>query len=642
MSEGRLCSLRTHDSTPIDSDHLFLKLTPCHQTATNLPPNGRDRRHINLHPSLVGTADRCHCRCVDFTLAHPFSLKVFDRKSNLVQREVILDKLINIIGKGRQERLDNPNAPLLRLQPHKLYNNMDREATPTEGIEYELTEFLLMATQDELNAANAIQDEIDANKRFMNLFSNDEPVSEDVAGDTIDAVLSASSFVAGWINKPGCPSGEYGRTITPDGNEHAEVEQQLKGVQGVLSWRDVTDHVLSGLGFKSADEKDGTGDAMIGLNTPLEASTSKSAEEEATRLDPPSDANRSLEDESIAEKKTKKGAQDMPIDARDDLPARDLAVDGSERSNGPKNSVVIELVEKCLESNNTSSRGSPPVQQENKSKKSKKKARSRASSADTRDDFSVPREIPAVVSTSERSGGSKNDVILKLAAKCLARNKMDQTRRFPLEPDSYLGEHSQPDAFFEEVQQNNIYSHPYAFSGQADLEARDPPIGPDICRDPPEISEMGQLLHPRHNLHEKWYINNVSIAAADVTPTGHIHQSRPEIVSTLHIDTTPTTPVHYAQPPRPETPFHADEDTSRCMKKLAKCVHSPFRHAYEETKENEPRFIFSNKSTLTPNSDAAKSAPSKESILSPSAMLRRRHYKEMLLKERAAKSAAIE
>ena len=530
---------------------------------------------------------------------------------------------------------------------------MDREASPTEGIEYELTEFLLMATQDELNAANAIQVEMDANKRFMNLFSNDEPVSEDVTGDTIDAVLSASSFVAGWINKPGCPSGEYGRAVTPDGNEHAEVEQQLQGIQGMLSCKDVTGQVFSGLGLKSADEKNCASNAMIGLNSPFEASTSKSAEDEVTNLGAPSEANQQKNlsftaeaNESYVECKNKKRGgrsskeclQEAPINASDGITARELVVDCSERNSGSKNSIVVELVEKCLESNNASGRGSPSAQPGNKSKKSKKKSRSRASSADTRDDFSVPREIPAVASTSDRSGGSKNDVILKLAAKCLARNKIDQTKRFPLEPDSHLSAPPRPYAL--EDDQHNIYS--CSVSGQADLEARDPPIGPDISRDPPEICELHNLLDPPHNMHEKWYINNISIAAADVAQAGKIHRPKRENVSTLYVETAPTTPAYYAQPPRPETPFHGDKDTSICMQKLAKRVHSPFCHTDEESKENEPISFPLKKGITTPLSDVSKSAPFKESKLSSSAMLRRRHYKEILLQERAAKKAAFE
>lgn len=65
-----------------------------------------------------------------------------------------------------------------------------------EGIEYELTEFLIMTTQDELNAASIIQAKIDSDKRFMNMF-DDSPSSvnnEHVAGDEMNAMLPISSM----------------------------------------------------------------------------------------------------------------------------------------------------------------------------------------------------------------------------------------------------------------------------------------------------------------------------------------------------------------------------------------------------------------------------------------------------------------
>jgi hypothetical protein len=512
------------------------------------------------------------------------------------------------------------------------------------GVEYELTEFLLMATQDELNAANAIQAELDNQKRFMTMFddsrsnSPDVKADEDVAEDMIDVALSASSFVASWINKPvnGCQSGEYGRAVTPNENdkdavEHAKIEQQLQGIEGVVSWRDaITDQILVGLGLRQGgqtEEKPDDAAAVIGLNMPLTDSSKSAsdASEEAGQFDnadgtPEPQSQKAGHPVTNAEAEAKE-EQNPAADARDESHPSRASIDGSERSVGSRNTVVIELVQKCLQTNGQPKMAkavpSPRAAQHVQTKDSfKESAQAASQSVDARDDSSVHRDIPAVV---DRNAGSKSDVIKKLAAKCLAMNNLQQMERMQVEPASYyisspmpMGPPRPETPLFTGAQ----HLHNYL---SADPDIRDPPIGPDICRDPPELkqptSEMQQIFRPRA-MHVKWSTNSTAMS-----------MKKPLYVETqgLRQEGNSLTSSYYAQPPRPETPFHDGQDTSRCMKMFTRRTPSSFHQVIVDQRADE-----------------LKSTPLKESVLSPSATLRRRHYKEMLLRERAAKNAVVE
>lgn len=511
-----------------------------------------------------------------------------------------------------------------------------------DGVEYELTEFLLMATQDELNAANAIQAELNEHKRFMNMFddarsaspdiADDDDEDEDVAGDAIDAALSASSFVASWINKPvnGCQGGEYGRTITPNENdgdavEHAKLEQQLQGIEGVLSWRDVvTEQILVGLGLRQ----------QTGQNEEKESASDPSSSKNAGHAAPPNSPTEAAKDffkgqsatdakDQAAGYETSTNVLYAPTDTREESKARRASIDGSERSVSSKNDVVIELVEKCLQTNrsNPNTPRSCALTPTNNSPKE-----GSVVFIDVRDDCSIPREIPVGVDSSERSVESKSDVIKKLAAKCLAMNKKEQTNEMQIEPDAHhiasprqMGPPRPENPLLEQIQ------HAFDISA-ADLEVRDPPIGPDVCRDPPEIkphspSEAQQLLLRRRAMHMKWSSSNTVLAVKG--PALHVETRNPREDNslTLNIESTGRTPAYYSQPPRPETPFHGGEDFSRCMKRFTKFASSSFHKT---------------------SAEEYKLTQFKESALSSSAVLRRRHYKEMLMKERAAKKTAVE
>ncbi|KAL3781278.1 hypothetical protein ACHAWO_001615 [Cyclotella atomus] len=532
------------------------------------------------------------------------------------------------------------------------------------GIEYELTEFLLMATQDELNAANAIQAQLDNQKRFMTMFddsrasSPDVNTDEDVAEDIIDVALSASSFVASWINKPvnGCQSGEYGRVVTPNENdkdelEHAKIEQQLQGIEGVVSWRDaMTDQILVGLDLRQGGQTEETsGAAIIGLNTPF-TDSSKSTSDATGEVDksdnvqgePEPAAPDACIKENAAEAKTEaKGEENTSaVDARDESHPRRASIDGSERSVGSRNDVVIELVQKCLQTNGqpkiTHPVPSQPAQRGQTKDALTENAQAPAQSMDARVDSSVHRDILAAV---DRNAGSKSDLIKKLAAKCLAMNKQSnnnlQQMKKPLKPASYLissprqmGPPRPETPLYMVMQDADNYSSAVDTTGQANSEIRDPPIGPDVCRDPPELKqstfEMQQIIRPRV-MHVKWSTDSTTMA---VKKPLYIETQSPRQEGnslTLNIESAGRTPAHYAQPPRPETPFHAGGDTSRCMKMFTRRSPSSFHQVSADQRVDQP-----------------KSTPSKESVLSSSATLRRRHYKEMLMRERAAKNAAVE
>lgn len=599
----------------------------------------------------------------------------------------------------------------------KMTQSDSQSMSSSEGIEYELMDFLLMSTQDELNAANALQSELDANARFMNLFADDSPrpsaarqpssgrfreEEEDVTEDVIDGTLSASSFVAGWINQPtGCPapSKEYGRTHT-DAVEQAEIERQLKlyqdgeegvgdnsEIEGALSWNNVTDQILTGLGLRqkdgNKDNNSGGGAAVVfGLNTPLTDSSNSSSREGIADTRPTEGHEKARSKKSRGRKSKNNSAQDTtPNDARDDSDARrNDSNDGSERSGDSKNGVVIELVEKCLVSNNDGDY-------------SKGKRRTRANLAGGIDSSSsIPQTVNVVSSdNSTRSGGSKNEVIKKLAAKCLVMNKKsnssEKLERLPLEPDSHLLRAPRPEEamvmkatrrskrmpLFQELHRNddasvsisNAYFRP---------ESRDPPIGPEIIPcDPPETSSNNDSMqqeflqsqnhmhpqsHPRpenmihypQHLHFKWHMDNTEETTQSLEDNNTLG---------LVIDTD--APIYYSQPPRPETPFsgtprHTEERTSyngrttaTPMNKLASPLPlSPNFTSPRSRLPLSPNFAsplsrHTNESSLV--SRHAGSEDEKENnetckegvLLSPSAAVRRQHYKEMLLQERAAK-----
>lgn len=526
-----------------------------------------------------------------------------------------------------------------------------------DGIEYELTDFLLMATQDELNAANAIQAELIEHKRFMNMFddthsnSPDMSADDDVAGDAIDAALSASSFVASWINKPvnRCKNGEYGRTITPhentDAAEHAKLEQQLQDIEGVLSWRDgITDQIIVGLGLRQQGDRneekiDDNGAAVFGLSTPFtESSKSASDASENAKIEgnvaPPNSPTESsgalLEGQSATSGQSKDDADVKPnaevhnlsSDVNKGPKECRTSRDGFKRSAGSNNDVVLELVAKCLQTNKSNPntpKASAPVSPSIDTPKAIDL------SVDDRDDSSIPREIPVGIDCSDRSVGSKSDVIKKLAAKCLAMNKKEKLQRMPLEPDvqpiampSPIGPPHPETPLFGQIAQPVFFN----FSS-VDNEVRDPPIGPNVCRDPPEIKPQCPFQAPPMRppaMHMKQSNTNTAMGVEDLP-----HLVEEVNSSRLNIESTGRTPSYYSQPPRPETPFHAGGDISRCTKILTKRAPSSFHKA---NTEREPEHY--------------KSTPFKESILSSSALLRRRHYKEMLMKERAAKIAATE
>jgi hypothetical protein len=504
----------------------------------------------------------------------------------------------------------------------------------TDGVEYELTEFLLMATQDELNAANALQTKLDADKRFMNLFddtihatrSNSPDTTSDtsdIAGDAIDVALSASSFVAGWINRPGCHGGDYGRSITPNNIENEEaaqqalIEKQLQGIEGVLSWRDViTDQILVGLGLRQSKVEGNDVGEEVSRPEDLEidGATDRSQTPTESTKASPSDVGTNVEDDKVDNSNvSEECAQDVSAeDGRDDsnapreITSTAIEPGSSERTVSSNNDVVKELVVKCLNTN-------------------KSNPTAKAVSHDARDDISVPRDINIVAPIDKpgKPGESKNDVVKKLVAKCLAMNKKasGQSSRLQIEPDSYPSMSPRT-----EVQPSN---NAYAINANVQLEpeVNDPSIDSSVGRDPPETHETRQLT-PTRPIHVKWNTSNTVMAVKALNQPEQTNPKPEDNSMTLKIESTGRAPSYYAQPPRPETPFHthhAGEDITRCLKKLRKSASSSFRHVNKEVKAEEP-----------------KSTPFKESVLSSSAVLRRRHYKEMLIKERAAKAAVIE
>ena len=577
-----------------------------------------------------------------------------------------------------------------------------------------------MSTQDELNAANALQGELDANARFMDLFNDDSPLQsakqplsspydeDDVTEDVIDGTLSASSFVAGWINQPtvvGCPnpsSNEYGRTHTDA--EHAEIERQLKlqhegegsrEIEGVLSWTNVTDQILTGLGLRQKDDDSGNEDTnnrraavVFGLNTPLTDSSNGSSQE-----------GQPMErSENMARSKKSKGsnignAQDtmMPNDARDDSDARrDDSNDSSERSGSVSNNgVVMELIEKCLVSNNGGE---------------KSKRRTRANSAGEKDSSSsIPQTVVVSSDNSTKSGGSNNEVIKKLAPKCLVMNKKstssEKLDRLPLEPDSHLVRAPRPEEalvtrttrrskrmpLFQELHKNDDASVSIS-NAYFQPESRDPPIGPEIIPcDPPDDSSMQQqqclvhenimhppshprpenIMHYPQHLHPKWHAENSLETTTRQLEDGNTLGLIIDTDAPIYYSQPPRPEDHYSQPPRPETPFsgtprYTKERMTSCndrtiitpMTKLASPLPlSPNFVSPRSRLPLSPNFaspLSRHGTESSPMSRPVGSEDEKENnetfkervLLSPSAAARRQHYKEMLLQERAAKKKA--
>jgi hypothetical protein len=70
------------------------------------------------------------------------------------------------------------------------------------GFEHELTDFLLRATQDELNTMADPDKVTFFIEEEANSSITDSDKNNDIAGDAVDMALLATSFFDGWINEP--------------------------------------------------------------------------------------------------------------------------------------------------------------------------------------------------------------------------------------------------------------------------------------------------------------------------------------------------------------------------------------------------------------------------------------------------------
>ncbi|KAL3803513.1 hypothetical protein HJC23_014061 [Cyclotella cryptica] len=509
------------------------------------------------------------------------------------------------------------------------------------GFEHELTDYLLRATQDELNATADADD--------MTLFVDEETNSSatnsdengDFAGDAIDVALSATSFFAGWINEPinGCQSGEYGRTNTPneistaDENTCEELlsecrnigDPEVKEIVGEPTWRDaVTDQILVGLGLRQTSRIEG------------EYNGSVDSEKEQTLIE-------LVHDETDTPERQE--------DTRQESPSQ---YDQAEIRNDEDQSVT---------SNNDMKR--------------------EVMSADERDDSNERGDLLADSSCQRgnvlgnRTDGKKNDVLKKLVAKCLARNKKSQEHRYrpkrlPLEPESCVFQLQRPEPstvdngliqakssdsvvsaklgkvtnravihwLKSDVPSIEIVSQENSLNDdirQSEPETRDASICSEgkasisTSRDPPATWEPQKRIGRPQTLQLK-----MNTIGRSLTMTGSAQSTNPNSIPKqeespleLKMKSAGRAPIYYSQPPRPEVPFLSapsnDSDVSRTAKKAAKQIPSSSCQANTEEKV-----------------DTVRMSLFRDSVLSSTALLRRKHYRELLLKERIAGNTTIE
>jgi hypothetical protein len=479
------------------------------------------------------------------------------------------------------------------------------------GYEYELTDFLFMASQDSLNASSSDQDDV--------------TLDEDVAGHVIDAALSVSSFFAGCINEPvnGCHSGDYGRPATPKeaDEEQRELseEEEAKRILGTLSWTDViSDQILVGLGLRPIPRIQ-----YIGIEGNHEGSlstveTGDVAAEEVRLLltnlnGTDGDAPADTQEPEISEPEN---AEELSEVASDDTEQEMHQTANAPIDNEPQDDVAV----------------------------------------DTRDVLQEPRDValPAAGSVEtegtsspkKESDGKSNDVLKKLVAKCLAMNKRNGACKAPakklqLEPESDP-QYTRPESPFEhcfvpvgsvnssisesDVQSIEVVTREVA--SVAESETREPCASSDnmgsrsASHDPPASSEP----HSNRLRSMKLKMNTFGRSAAVVNSVQpHTNSPRPEQTPMeLRMKRSTRIPDYYSQPPRPEVPF------SKNKKSTKRQGGSSQGSSSSRQMKDEDR------------SETAKSSQFKDSILSSSAILRRRYYKEMLLRERAAQRTAVE